>query len=193
MFEPFILPQLACRYSCVCLKRWSLPWISSTLFHDYLGNLRARIWLLFSFPIPSIMTLKAFQGRKMRAFCFCLNEYFYCKPGNNQLCELCFKLKSFATEEDSYFFLPLFGLSVERFNIFYSTKTNHFLWWDSFFPFTAWACWKKIKGQSMPAERWIHPLLSKQSYCVLAKSSLHWILHWTRVASSNKSVCWTST
>lgn len=92
MFEPFILPQLACRYSCVCLKRWSLPWISSTLFHDYLGNLRARIWLLFSFPIPFIMTLKAFQGRKMRAFCFCLNEYFYCKPGNNQLCVLQIKI-----------------------------------------------------------------------------------------------------
>lgn len=34
----------------------------------------------FHSPSLSIMTLKAFQGRKMMAFFFYLKKYFYCKP-----------------------------------------------------------------------------------------------------------------
>lgn len=86
----------------------------------------------FHSPSLSIMTLKAFQCRKIMAFCFCLNEYFSSKPGINQLCELCFKLKSLCYIRGQLFLShPVWF--VESFNIFYSTKTNHFLWWDSFF------------------------------------------------------------
>lgn len=67
-----------------------------------------------SIASSSITTLKELHGRNMVVFCLRLNECPYCKVGNNQLCELRFKLKSLCCRKGQLFFShPIWFICVE--------------------------------------------------------------------------------
>lgn len=81
---------------------------------------------------------QSFQCRKTVVFCLHLDECSYHKLGNNQLCELCFKLKSLCYRRGQFLFFSPFFVNLCRGLTFFILPKQiafffFFSWWD-FFP-----------------------------------------------------------
>lgn len=68
-------------------------------------------------------------------FCLHLDECSYHKLGNNQLCELCFKLKSLCYRRGQFLFFSSCLVNLCRGLTFFILQNIFFLWWNSLFFF----------------------------------------------------------